>query len=162
MESDKGRFFDDAASLRALVGKMPKREQEAYDSFLCLGMESVFPNRRMFVYDLGKRGPENVEVIHFEDLEMNRIDGPRILARNPAGPLILTPVPCRYEKRELFLHVPQNFVYKYKGKKSATGVLQFAPHFAVLYKTRSREHDQIPGHTYIATKNKFRERFPTY
>lgn len=163
METDKsGRFFDDAASLRALVGLMPPEEQEAYDSFLCLGMESVFPNRRMIVYDVGAGGPERVEVINFVDLVMDRIKGPHILAETHFGEIEIPAIPTRYDSRALFLHTPQNFIFKYKGKKSATGKLQFAPHFAVLFKTRSREHEQLLGHTYIATHNKFRERFPTY
>ena len=69
-------------------------------------------------------------------------------------------VPSRYRSRELFLHVPQNFVFKWKGKQKSEGKVEFVPHYAVLIKTRSKDIHQVEGHTYCVTFNRFSERFP--
>ena len=158
MAEPTGQFLDDAQSLRALVEQMNPADLGEYQSYGALGLESAFPNRRMVVYTLRAGRPDNVEVLDFGDIWVTRADGPKIwISEVP-----FTCVPERWRGRDLFLHVPQNFVLKWKGKQTSRGRVEFVPHYAVLIKTRSKEIHQVEGHTYCVTLNKFRERFPQF
>jgi hypothetical protein len=68
-------------------------------------------------------------------------------------------VPTKWRSRDIFFQVPQEFIFKWRGKLSGTRI-EFGPHFSVLIKTRSKELEQVEGHTYCPTYNDFRERFP--
>lgn len=161
MAADRtGQFLDDAQSLQALVDIMPEAEREEYRSYGSLALESVFPNRRMVAYTLRHGQPEDIQMILFGDVAMDRVKGPTAIVQDDSGELEIGTVPTRYRRRDLFFHIPQNFVFKWKGKQTSTGQVQFAPHYAVLVKTRSREIHQLEGHTYCVTLNKFWERFP--
>lgn len=161
MATDRiGQFLDDEQSLQALVELMPAGEREEYNDFGSRSLESVFPNRRMVVYTLRSGQPENIRMVLFGDIHMDRIKGPTATIEDESGEIEIGAVPTRYRNRDLFFHIPQNFVFKWKGKRTPTGSVQFAPHYAVLVKTRSREIHQIEGHTYCVTLNKFWERFP--
>lgn len=155
-----GQFLDDHASLLALVREMPRPEREEYADYGALNMQAAFPNRKMVVYTLRDGRPDGIEILTFGDLEMNRVGGPLVHVEDLRGGFSIGPVPSRYRDRELFLHVPQNFVFKWKGKQVSDGKVQFVPHYAVLMKTRSKEIHQIEGHTYCVTFNDFKERFP--
>jgi len=161
MENRKeGRFLDDAQSLRALIDTMPRVSQVDYESYGSRSMEVGFPNRYMAVYTLRNGQPEDIELWRFGDLTMDRIRGPQLELEIPNKGLVsIGLVPAQVGGREVYLHVPQSFELKWKGKPTPKGI-QFVPQFAVLVKTRSREHSQTEGHTYCVTLNKFRERFP--
>lgn len=156
-----GRFLDDAQSLRAIVRSLPAPLLEEYESYGALGLEAVFPNRRMVVYTLQQSEPQGVGFLTFGDLSLDRMAGPRVEVEGPDGALLSVGVlPAKLPGRDLFLHVPQNFVFKWKGRDAGPKGVQFVPHYAILIKTRSKEHHQVEGHTYCVTLNNFRERFP--
>jgi hypothetical protein len=155
-----GTYLDDNQSLKALVEVMPETEKEEYRNFGSLALESVFPNRRMVVYTLRGGEPTDIRMVLFGDLHMDRIKGPTTTITDETGDIEVGPVPTRYRNMDLFFHVPQKFEFKWKGKQVASGGVQFAPHYAILVKTRSREIHQVEGHTYCVTLNKFWERFP--
>ena len=161
MATDRiGQFLDDGQSFKALVDSMPETEREEYRSYGALNLESAFPNRRMVVYTLKGKEPVQIEMLLFGDLEVSRIPGPVVTVSDKQGEFSISTVPARYRKRDLFLHVPQHFELKWKGKQNPGGTVQFVPHYAVLVKSRSKEIHQIEGHTYCVTLNKFWERWP--
>ena len=160
MATNDGRFLDDTQSLAALVEQMPAPARQEYLAFKALSLESGFPNRRMVVYTLLHGQPTRLSMLLLGDMEMTRIGGPKVTVTDEKGPLTLTVHPQRWRDRELFLHIPQNFVFKWKGKDVGAKGVQFVPHYAVLIKTRSKEHHQIDGDTYCVTLNQFKERFP--
>lgn len=160
MVLNDGRFLDDALSLAALVSQMPPALREDYTALKALSLESGFPNRRMVVYTLRDGQPSNLSMLLLGDMEMTRIGGPTVTVTDEKGPVTLTVRPLRWRERDLFLHIPQNFIFKWKGKQTVGKVIHFVPHYAVLIKTRSKEHHQVEGDTYCVTLNKFRERFP--
>jgi hypothetical protein len=159
-QAQGGQFLDDRESLVALVNSMSRAEKETYQSFGALMLEAAFPNRRMVVYTLRNGRPSDIEILTFGDLEMARIGGATVHVADTKGEFEIGMVPTRYRSRDLFLHIPQNFTYKWKGKRNSEGKVQFVPHYAVLVKSRSKEIHQVEGHTYCATFNKFRERWP--
>lgn len=152
--------MDDAQSLQALVEAMPAAERESYRSYGALNLMSAFPNRRVIVYTLKDGEPEGIEQLLFGGLDMTRTDGCTVSISDSHGEFTVGMVPRRYRKRDVFIHVPQNFTFKWKGKKSGDRNVQFVPHYAVLVKTRSKEIHQVEGHTYCVTLNEFRERWP--
>lgn len=155
-----GAFLDDAQSLQAIIDALPPKVQSLYRGYGALTLEAGFPNRVLVVYTLQGRAPVNIEVLTLGDMEMTRIGGPTITVASGRVPVTLTVEPFKWFERDLFLHVPQNFVLKWKGKQTPTKGVQFVPIYAVLIKSLSREHQQIDGHTYCVTLNNFRERFP--
>lgn len=155
-----GQFLDDHESLQALVDQMPRQERDLYRSYGALLLEAAFPNRRMVVYTLKDKRPVDIEILNFGDLEMDRVGGCLVHMSDSMGEFSIGMMPTRYRDRELFLHIPQNFTFKWKGKQTSDGKVQFVPHYAVLVKSRSKEIHQVDGHTYCATFNKFRERWP--
>jgi hypothetical protein len=161
MATDRsGQFLDDHESLQALVDVMPDKDREEYRSYGALTLDAVFPNRRMVVYTLRDKEPANIQMVLFGDIEMERIKGPTATIQDNRGDIGIGVVPTRYRDRDLFVHIPQNFVFKWKGKRTSTGQVQFVPHYAVLVKARSKEIHQIEGHTYCVTLKTFWERFP--
>lgn len=155
-----GQFLDDHQSLRALVESMPPPEAQEYDSYGSRALESVFPNRRMVIYTLRDGEPTDIHMIMFGDIEVSRIQGPTATIQDSEGAVKVGTVPTKYRNRDVFFHVPQNFVLKWKGKRTSTDQVQFVPHYAILIKTKSREDHQVEGHTYCVTLNRFWERFP--
>lgn len=160
MAGKDGRFLDDGPSLAALIDKLPKATRDVYDTFKALSLESGFPNRRMIVYTLADGVPLNTSMLLLGDMEMSRNEGPTITVADEAGTVIVGVTPVKWRERDLFLHIPQNFIFKWKGKDAGEKGVQFVSHYAVLVKTRSKEHHQIDGDTYCVTLNQFRERFP--
>lgn len=161
MESKReGRFLDDAQSLKALVDTMLPAARMDYESYGCRSMEVGFPNRYLAVYTVRDGAPGDIELWRFGDMTLDRVSGPQIELEIPGrGMSSVGLVPVKVGGRDVYLHVPQSFELKWKGKPTPKGI-QFVPQFAVLVKTRSREHSQTEGHTYCVTLNKFRERFP--
>lgn len=160
MATDTKTFLDDRQSLEALIAMMPAAERAEYLSYKCLSMESAFPGRRMIVYTLRGGKPTEIEMITFGALMVDWDHGPNLMVESTGGKTHVLTVPKRFRPRELFLHIPQNFTLKYKGRRDSPTSVQFVTHFAVLIKTRSKEIHQVEGHTYMVTLNKFRERFP--
>lgn len=160
MAANDGRFLDDKLSLAALVDQLCPNARDDYEALHALSLESGFPNRRMIVYTLAYGEPVNVSMLRLGEMEMIRDEGPTITVEDEAGTVIVGVTPLKWRERELFLHIPQNFIFKWKGKDTPKGV-QFMPHYAVLIKTRSKEHHQVDGDTYCVTLNNFKERFPS-
>lgn len=160
MAPNDGRFLEDALSLAALVAQMPQPLRQEYVELKALSLESGFPNRRLVVYTLADGQPTQISMLLLGDMEMTRVGGPTVTVTDERGPVTLSVRPRKWRERDLFLHVPQNFIFKWKGKQTAGKVVHFVPHYAVLIKTRSKEHHQVEGDTYAVTLNKFRERFP--
>ena len=160
MATNDGRFLDDAKSLAGLIYQMPAVARQAYLEMKALSLESGFPNRRMVVYTLRDGAPTNLSMLLLGDMEMTRIGGPTITITDEKGPAVITVNPRPWRDRELFLHIPQNFIFKWKGRDTGPKGIQYVPHYAILIKTRSKEHLQVNGHTYCVTLNNFRERFP--
>lgn len=158
--SSGGQFLDDHESLAALIGCMPRQELDDYKTYGALSIEACFPNRRMVVYTLRGNRPTDIEMLQFGDIEISRVGGAHVTVRDSQGEFSIGFVPTRYRARDLFLHIPQNFVFKWKGKQVPGGKIQFVPHYAVLVKTRSKEVHQVEGHTYCSTFNDFRKRWP--
>ena len=160
MATDTKTFLDDAQSLQALVDSMPAQEQAAYKGYGALMMESAFPGRKMVVYTLVGGEPSDIEVISFGNLTVDWDNGPSFEVYDSRGTTQILAVPKRLRPRDVFLHVPQTFTLKYKGRRLPERDVDFVSHYAVLIKTRSKEIHQVEGHTYVVTLNKFRERFP--
>lgn len=154
------RFLEDRASLDAIVAQMPEGARRDYIEYGARSMESGFPGRRMVIYTLEGGKPGATEILTLGYMEMSKFDGPVITVADASGEVSVGLQPVRWRNRDLFLHIPQTFEFKWKGKESERGKLQFAPHYAILIKTKSREHLQVDGDTYCVTLNKFRERFP--
>ena len=152
-------FLDDAESFTAVIAAMPVKDRTLYESYGALTLEAGFPNRVMVVYTLSKDRPVDIEILTLGGMEMTRVGGPTVELEGKQGLQVLGVKPKRWGTRDLFLHVPQNFIFRWKGKQTPKGV-QYVPHYAILIKTRSREHLQVEGDTYCVTLNKFRERFP--
>lgn len=160
MASDTKTFLDDQESFKALIELMPEAERAEYKDYKCLSLESAFPGRKMVVYTLVGGRPNDIEIISFGDLCCDWETGPNTLVTDPRGKTQIIPIPRRITPRELFLHIPQSFHLRYKGRKNPASNVDFVSHYAVLVKTRSKEIHQVEGHTYCVTLNKFRERFP--
>ena len=159
MAGDKGRFLDDRESLEAIIRSMPTKEKDLYDQYGALSKEATFPNRKMVVYTLFGGKPTNVEVITMGDIEVTRIGGPVVEVADSRGKALVGVVPQRWRDRDLFIQVPQHFELRWTGKQVREEVIHFIPSYAMLFKTLSKEFHQVEGHTYVATLNKFRERF---
>lgn len=160
MASDKGRFLDDRESLAAIVRSMPAGDREVYEQYGALAKEAVFPNRKLVVYTLLDGLPQNISMLTVGDISLDRINGPVATISDEKGSEKVSVTPTRWRGRDLFLQVPQHFELKWTGKSVGKERVEFVPHFALLFKTRSKEFHQVEGHTYCVTLNKFRERFP--
>jgi hypothetical protein len=114
----------------------------------------------MVVYTLKGGKPIDIEIITFGAFMCDWDNGPNAVVQQSTGESTLLTIPKRLRPRDVFLHIPQNFALKYKGKTAAKNAVDFVSHYAVLVKTRSKEIHQIEGHTYCVTLNQFRERFP--
>jgi len=161
MPTDKSKsFLDDKESLEALISKLPEIERQEYRSYGALTLEAAFPHRKLVVYTLKSGAPEEVEVLTCSAIWMPKDEAPRATVSSRRHSAEVGAVPIRWRYKDLFLHIPQNFALKWKGKRTADGEIGFVAQYALLLKTRSREHAQLDGHTYCTTYNRFRERFP--
>ena len=161
MASDSKTFLDDADSLKALVERMPERARDEYMSYGALSLESAFPRRKMVTYKVSSGKPIEPVIFSFGSLSVDWDTGPAFTVQDDSGASTrITCVPSRLQDRDVFLHVPQNFTLKYKGRRSEGGGAEFISHYAVLTKTRSKEIHQVEGHTYCVRLNQFHERFP--
>lgn len=160
MADRDGTFLDDKESLKALCAQLGPTAYREYEAMGALNLESGFPNRKMILYTLGNGQPADISILTLGDMEMSRIGGPTLEISDEHGMEVVGVKPVKWRGREIFIHVPQSFTLKWKGKQISGSKVHFAPQYAILYKTRSREHLQIEGHTYLVTWNIFRERFP--
>ena len=160
MATNAKTFLEDSESLQALIGTMPQPDQAEYRSYGALALESAFPGRKMVIYTLKDHQPLDIDVITFGDFRCDWDNGPNVEVASGRGKTHLDTIPRRYRPRDLFLHVPQSFTLKYKGRRGDKTDVDFVSHYAVLVKTRSKEIHQVDGHTYCVTLNQFRERFP--
>lgn len=153
-------FLDDPGSLAALVELMPEDERAEYKAYKGLTLESAFPGRKMVVYTLKDSEPSDIEIITLWQLKVDNVLGPHADVEDSRGMMEILTIPKRYRPRDLFLHIPQTFTLKYKGRTSPKNGVDFITQYAILMKTRTREHLQVDGHTYCCALNRFRERFP--
>lgn len=152
--------MDDATSLRALVDAMPEPDKSVYRSYGSMHLESCFPNRKMIVYTLKGGQPSDIVFITFGAFMCDQELGPNAEVLLGSARVRIGPVPVKLPGRDLFMHLPQNFVLKYKGRQTSESRVDFVSHYAVLVKTQSKEIHQVESHTYCVTMNQFRERFP--
>lgn len=160
MAGDTKTFLDDQASLQALIERLPEDAKQEYKSYGALTLESAFPGRKMVVYTLKGGKPSDIVVITFGAFMCDWETGPSAEVQDGRGRMTIDTSPRKYRPRDLYLHIPQNFSLKYKGRQTGKTDVDFVSHYAVLVKTRSKEIHQVEGHTYCVTLNKFRERFP--
>lgn len=154
-------FLDDRESLQAIIESMPDvNERQVYKDFKGLSLESGFPNRKFVVYTLRSGIPDEVEILTLGELSMDPYKGPVVIVHSGAYEMSVKLIPSRFKDRDLFLHVPQSFELKWRGKRKKADEVQFVPHYALLIKTRSKPHMQIEGHTYCVRLNQFNEMYP--
>lgn len=155
-----GKFLDDKDSRQELINRMPCGLREEYLSYKFVAKEAAFPGRVLVAYTMKGRQPTDLDIITLRYLSVTHPDGPVAYATSEGqGEYTIGMVPTKWRGRDLFMQLPLEFIFKWKGKESNTGV-EFAPHYAILVKTRSRWDEKIEGHTYAVTLNDFRERFP--
>jgi hypothetical protein len=160
MAAENKTFLDDQESLKALVELMPAEDREEYKGYGALSLESTFPGRKMVAYICARDGPKNVETITFEEFAVDWETGPNFMVQCAGGKVQVLTAPKKLRPFDVYMHVPQNFVLKYRGRRNPGKGVDFVSHYAVLIKTRSKEIHQVEGHAYVVTLNNFRERFP--
>lgn len=154
-------FLDDRESLQAIIDSMPDvNERQVYKDFKGLSLESGFPNRKFVVYTLRSGVPDEVEILTLGELSMDPYKGPVVIVHSGSYEMNVALIPSRFKDRDLFLHVPQSFELKWKGKRRRSDEVQFVPHYALLIKTKSKPHMNVEGHTYCVRLNKFNEMYP--
>lgn len=158
MENNESRFLDDKESLQAIVAGLSERDRAEYESYGALTLESAFQGRKFVCYRLQSGAPKDVLLLTTGEFWVQSQLGAFMDVLGLPVPEVGT-LPVKVPDHDVFIQIPQNFIFKWKGKRTSKG-LQFAPHYAVLIKSRSREHLQVDGHSYCVTLNKFRERFP--
>ena len=155
-----GRFLDDKESWAALVDGMEQGLRSEFNRYGFAKKQSGFPGRVLVVYKLRNHQPEVLDKITLKVITL-QIGGPVVSARSDGqGDYPITTTPSKWRGLDLFLYVPQNFIFKWVGKYLEGDDVEFAPHYAIIIKTRTREDEQVEGHVYCATLNEFRERFP--
>ncbi len=154
------KFLDDSASRKALIDQMLPALREEYQSYRFVGKEAAFPGRVLVVYTLEGLRPVHIDMITLSCLTIGQESGPLAYAASEGqGEYPIGMVPTKWRGRDLFLQLPLEFIFKWKGKTGPRGV-EFASHYAILIKARSRVDEQIESHTYCETLNDFRARFP--
>lgn len=158
MAHDK-RYLSDAESMDALIESMPEAERVRYHTYKFRTMEACFPGRRMVVYEIHRGGPTNVDSFGFGELAVGVKGTPTAKLNFRNREHLVTPTPARIPGRDVFLHIPQNFVFRWAGQE-INGGLEFRAHYAILIKTQSRDALEQEGHTYCVTLKRFLERYP--
>lgn len=161
MENKRGaRFLDDNESRQELLCRMPPALRAEYQSYRLVTKEAAFPGRVLVVYTLKGGQPTNLDIVTLRHLTVDQTNGPLTFATSEGqGDYPIGMVPSKWRGRDLFLQLPLEFIFKWKGKESGNDV-NFVSHYAILIKSRSRWDERIDGDTYCATLNDFRERFP--
>ena len=158
--------MDDRETLRALVSQLPPALLEEYNSYGSLTLESAFPGRKLVVFRVDGDRPKDVQILTFGDMVMRASTGPEVTMFAPwlREPLTVGMVPVKVPGREIFLQVPQKFEFRWKGRNTPAGGgaagVNFAPHYAVLIKSRSKPHLKTDGHELCVRLNQFREMYP--
>ena len=163
MSKSSKTFMDDKESLEALFDLLPPELREEYRSYKSRTRESAFPGRRLVAYTLKGGVPADPEILTFAHLSINDRFGSKVEVSSDKGgaSFFIGMVPTKVPNRELFLHIPQTFEFKWKGKASSRGT-EFAAHYAILIKGRSSWQHREEGHTYCVTFNDFKDRFPDH
>jgi hypothetical protein len=92
-------------------------------------------------YTIENKEPTEISVLLLGGMKMSLIDGPTVTVTDESGyHMEVGVIPERWRSREIFLHVPQNFIFKRKGKEAEAEEIHYFPQYAILIKTRSREH----------------------
>ena len=154
------RFLDDNESRQALVNRIPLPLREEYLAYRFVAKEAAFPGRVLVVYTIQNGQPVNLDVVTLRHLTVDQESGPMTYATSGGqGDYPIGMVPTKWRGRDLFMQLPLEFIFKWKGKEAGLGV-DFASHFAILIKSRGRWDEKKEGDTYCVTLNDFRERFP--
>lgn len=162
MANDTKTFLEDRESLQALVESIPEPLRREYISYTYMGMESAFPGRKFVVFTLRKGKPSDTEILTFGPMRMSALGGPTIevYSERRPDPRVVGMIPDKVPGRDVFLHVPQKFEFKWKGKRIARDGVNFAPHYAVLIKSGSKPQTRVDDQTYCVRLNQFHEMFP--
>lgn len=158
--------MDDRDTMRALVNQLRPELLEEYNSYGSLTLESAFPGRRLVVFRVAGDKPTNVQTMTFGDMLMRPNSGPEVTVFAPwlPEPLTVGMVPVKVPGREIFLQMPQKFEFRWKGRNNPSARpgegVHFAPHYAVLIKSRSKPHLKTDGHELCVRLNQFREMYP--
>ena len=125
--------MDDKESLEALVDLLPPELREEYASYKSRTLESAFPGRKLVAYTLKGGEPVNREILTFTHLSTNEQCGTQVevFSDKSSTSFLVGMVPTKVRNRELFLHIPQTFELRWKGKASSGGT-EFAAHYAIL------------------------------
>lgn len=154
------RFMDDRESFDLIVEGLDGDVKQEYNSYGWRFLLPAFPGRKLVIYTLVGGTPRNIEVVTIDSIDVDTLGGPTAEVAGPSHVGVLTVYPQKFGKRDVFLHIPQKFEFRWKAKYVPSKGIQFGPHYAVMVKTRSKELLQIEGHTYCTTPNDFAERFP--
>lgn len=153
------RYLTDQESMEELVALMPEQDQRLHADFRYRSMEPCFPGRRLVIYTLRRGEPTDIELVHFGELAVGVKATPTAKYVYRGGEHLVTPTPAKVRGQEVFLSLPQNFVFRFAGQE-VNGTLEFRAHYAVLIKTRSRDALEVEGHTYCVTLKRFLDRYP--
>lgn len=154
-------ILTDAQSLRELINFMPPHLAEEYLEYRSLTMDSAFPGRVLVVYTLQGGEPDQIDLVKFGEIEVRVQTPPSIRVTFKGRQQLITPIPTKLGDRDVFLSVPQNFVFRWGGQK-VDGRLDFRPHYAILVKTRSKDDRKVDGDTYCTNLKRFKEMYPAY
>lgn len=153
--------MEDRESLQALVAQLPDVERQLYNDMASLSLESAFPGRKLVIYTLRNGAPTATQILTLGAMSMSVKDGPSIeLTTEDGRTLNVGMVPTQVPGKDVFLHVPQKFELRWKGRNGRAGGVNFAAHYAVLIKTWSKPHLKVNGDTCCVRLNQFREMFP--
>ncbi len=156
------KYLDDKESFEALVDRLPPAEARTYRSLRHLQMESAFPGRKMVLYTLHQGRPSGVTLLTFGTLRLDPSQGPlvQVSMDDNEGSFEVGTVPVSLLGGRLFLQVPQKFEFRWSGKQTQRNEVHFAPHYAMLFKSRNRPDRAQDGDTCCVRLNIFREMYP--
>ncbi len=154
-------YLKDSESMAALVEQMPPALRKEYKDYLYLHLESAFPGRVLVVYTVRDGKPDDIALVTFGSIEIHQQLPPQIKINYKGRGSLISPIPERLADREVFIHVPQNFVFRWAGQRE-DGNLNFRPHYAVLLKMRGKPDRNIEGYTYAMNLKSFNELHPGF
>lgn len=162
MATDNKTFLDDRESLEAIVSTLPPPLKREYLNYRFLSLEAGFPGRKLVVYRLEGGHPVDIEVLTLGHMSMEPYEGPiiEVTSDRRPGTKYIGVVPQKLAGRDVFLHVPQKFEFRWKGKRVPKDGVHFAPHYAVLIKTIGKPLMRTDGETYCVRLNQFWEMYP--
>lgn len=135
----------------SLIDRMEdENKRELFEQFSCRIPNEARPNNafNLYVWD-GKRST-NVLLFRIVSFWIEEDGIPRcIVQREDTNETILIDTtPTLLWDREVFMFMPQNFEYAITGTLHGS-MLKYAPQFKVLFQTRHRAMERVPGTHYV-------------